>query len=56
MHMKQLGTNNNSSKHSTRDTHYEGETLVIKNQAHMDMGQINRHNNDSFTHGNKSHQ
>ena len=56
MHMKHLGTTNNSSKHNTRDTHNERKTLVIENHAHMDMGQINRHNIDSITYGNTSHQ
>ena len=56
MHVKHIGMTNSSFKQRTRDTHYELETLLIENHAHIDIDQIKEHNNDSYTHGNISHQ
>ena len=44
MKMKHLSTTNSSLKHNTRETHIERKTLVIENQAFMDISQINKHN------------
>lgn len=54
--MNKLSTEIITFKHRTRDIHYQRNTLVIENQAHIDMDQIKTHNIDSYTHGNISHQ
>ena len=48
MHMKHLGTINSSFKHNTRETRYERETLLIENQASIEMDQIKKHNINSY--------
>jgi hypothetical protein len=56
MYMKHINTTNNTFELRKIDPHFERDTLIIENQAHMEIDQLNKHIIDSFIHGNMSHQ